>query len=306
MNVQQEEQLVCAFSKEIKATFFTRIPSTQWKVECITANYWLFGVKNEFVETYPYLYSLHFDWKNRLVTLRLEQEVMKSTYLFPHVYHRFLHFLKERHYDVCVRNDNFALKSSLYKPKQIPLHATGEGAKQVLALLEELHNQIDNGAFYFWKEPQTIHFSTPRILHWYQSVQFVISEKERDSQGTIEINGQSIQDTQQIQIYCQQVKAELQFIQQKEREIIDYLAALNKKSYYDPFSESLTIFKKTIPFSIKLIIHEERGWTYRYAVRFGSETKQSSSLDTLIEEVKKDIYEYILQDRLRAVVEGRI
>lgn len=305
MNVQQEEQLVTMFSKEIKHAFFHRIPSSEWKMECITEHTWLFGVRNETIDTYPYLYSLHFDWKNRLFTLRLEQEVVKSTHLFPHVYHRFLHFLKERHLDVFIHNDNFSLKPSLYKKKLIPLHATGVGAEHVLLLLEEMKKQLPQSSFYFWKEQQSIHFYAPFMPNVYHTIHFIIDEKQQLTQGMIDVRGCGLKTKEDIQNYFFDFHEQFVLIQNKEREIIDYLAQLNKNSYYDPHSESLMIFKKNIPFSIQTFRSDEKKPTYTYAIRFGSETKQSSSLVLLMEDVKKDIYDYVIQDRLRAVVEGR-
>lgn len=306
MNRQEEEQIMLAFSKEVKETFFYRIPPLYWKVEKVVENFWLFGVKNEYIETYPYLYSVHFDWKNRVFTIELEQEIQKSMYLFPHVYHRFLHFLKERGIDVLIRNDNYSLKQPLYQRKTVPLHASGVGGEQIISLLETFKDEITSGAFYFWKAQNSIHFSTPLVPNFYYSMQFLLNEKEHPTQGMVHLPTGVIKQKAEIRQLLEPITTQMGLLEQKEREIIDYLAHLHPKNYYDPTSQSLCIFKKNVPFSIKLLLPEAKEQPYRYRVHFGSEETESTDLMQLIEDMKRAIHQYVLEDRLRAVVEGRV
>ena len=295
MNPQQEERLVLAFSNEIKEAFFRRIPSTDWRMEQVS----------EQIEVHPYLYSLHFDWKNYLLTIRLEQAVVKSAQLFPHVYYRLLHFLEVNGIDLLVRNDNHSLKQHLYKKRRLPIDASGEGSREIVKLLEVMGHSLQDGVFFFWKDQKAITFSTPLVpnlsykLHIYPNAEIPAASK-------VEIDGAMLADETAIRQYFRDVQAELVQLQEKEREIMDYAAQLHAASYYDPLTESLTIFQKNVRFSLKLLYPEKNQTGFCYAFRFGTKNMQADAWDDLMDELKKELLLHVKKDRLRAITEGRI
>jgi hypothetical protein len=97
-----------------------------------------------------------------------------------------------------------------------------------------------------------------------------------------------------------------ELIKLSEQELIDYLGKKYGNCYYDPASSSLIIYKKSIPFKLQTASKSGQLKVDGYALRFGGDHTLGKDLGELMRMAKAKSKEFILRDRLHAVVEGRI
>lgn len=307
MKFQEEEKIVHLFSNEIKQMFFADIPEHVWKITKKEERNWTIGVSAEQTKNYPYLYHLEFDHRNKMITFHLIDQNEKTIRLFPHIYVFILTRLKEMKIDCFVRVNHVLLHPHLYKKEELPLHSTHKMSKDIYLLLQSIKEELHDAYIVYtedWNQNKIMQVASTIVKGKKWEVEFIYDESVPGNLGCIKIEGNLLQNKEQVKDYFEKTKEKILLIQKKEREIMDYLTHLYPKSYYDPHTHSMVIFQKNVPFSVGLF-QEEKTNEIAFGIQFGSFSKTSVELEEVVEEVKKHIHEYVIKTRLRAVVEGR-
>jgi len=285
---QEYKNIIDKFQKIINEKYLKFYSGEENLFQKIRENEYIFGNK-------IHRYRIKFEPKNHFITLNLTYQVEETIELFPHIYFEFMTFLESENISCFLLSDSKTTKKMVHNEQTIPMHPITNKTKKIYEMLETIQQQFEKGRVSIWVEQQSMFYRSELLegMSWIMTTpkaeKIYIQQKEITSEEDAE------------EFFEEYARLEATIIKIKNK-LIDYMMQLEPSVFYK--ENTFHIYKKGVPFELYITRETDMSLSY-YVYRFHNQFQYIEHLEDAVNKAENDMKKYIINERIKAIVEGR-